>query len=197
MEIVISIVVIAAVLIAVYWQNKREDREIQEKVDRQIAGLHEDNQQKNMENNETKAPQTREFFLETLSQIGCQYEIEEDQRISFQWQGGYFMAEATDDCLFVNVWYLRWGEWLLYDVDTLSRVKRIMNDANINHSLSVVYSVDEENDQFLLHTKRNILFIPEIPDIKNYLQAMLSEFYNVRRYIEKELDKLENQEEKS
>ena len=128
--------------------------------------------------------------------MGCQYEFDENERIGFQWQGGYFVANASNDNLFVTIWYFQWGEWELYDIDALSRVKRVINEANISYALNVVYSINEEGGNFYIHSNKNFLFIPQIPDIKGYLQAMLGEFFTVRRYVEKELDKLENQEEK-
>ena len=141
-------------------------------------------------------PRVRDLFLETLTKMGCKYEFDDENRICFQWQGGYFVGIASNESLFVTVWYFQWGEWELYDIDMLSRVKRVINDANISYSLNVVYTLNEEGGNFYIHSCKNFVFVPQLPDIEGYLQAMLGEFFTVRRYVEKELDKLENQEEK-
>lgn len=144
---------------------------------------------------ETKG--TRDLFLEVLTQMGCRYEIdEEDNQIRFKWQGGHFTADAQNDCAFIVVWYLYWDEYELYDIDTLSRVKRVINDANINYNINVVYSINEAGSTFHVHSKKHILLISQIPDIEEYLQSVLGQFYHVRHYVEAELEKLKNEEEK-
>ena len=193
-------ILIGLVLVAAY-QNSREDkntiRELQQKLtaaesaaERHAVAATADAQAP------AEKPRTRDLFLDTLTKMGCQYEFDENERIGFQWQGGYFVANASNDNLFVTIWYFQWGEWELYDIDALSRVKRVINEANISYALNVVYSINEEGGNFYIHSNKNFLFIPQIPDIKGYLQAMLGEFFTVRRYVEKELDKLENQEKK-
>lgn len=144
---------------------------------------------------ETKG--TRDLFLEVLTQMGCRYEIdEEDNQIRFKWQGGHFTADAQNDCAFIVVWYLYWDEYELYDIDTLSRVKRVINDANINYNINVVYSINEAGSTFHVHSKKHILLISQIPDIEEYLQSVLGQFYHVRHYVEAELEKLKNEEER-
>ncbi len=139
---------------------------------------------------------TRDLLLETLMKIGCRYEIDEkDERINFRWQGGYFVADASNDCPFVVVWFFQWDEYELYDIDALARVKKVINDANIHYNLNVVYSINEAGSCFYLHSKKHFLFIEQIPDLENYLQALLSQFFTVRHYVEVEIDKLKAKEE--
>ena len=200
MEVFSFFVVIVTVVIGALLLNHREDKRTIEELQNKLMAENEtvggklptgDGQKPVIEK-----PRTRDLFLETLTKVGCQYEIDDEGRINFQWQGGYFSSHASNDSLFVTIWYFQWGEWDLYDIDMLSRVKRVINDANISYALNVVYSINEEGGNFYIHSNKSFLFIPQIPDIQGYLQAMLGEFFTVRRYVEKELDKLENQEEK-
>lgn len=139
---------------------------------------------------------TRDLFLETLTKMGCQYEIdEEDNQIRFMWQGGHFTADAQNDYAFVVVWYLYWDEYELYDIDSLSRVKRVINDANINYNINVIYSVNEAGSTFHVHSKKHFLFISQIPDIEGYLQSILGQFFQVRHFVDSELVKLKSEEE--
>lgn len=146
--------------------------------------------------NNEKNWKTREFFLSTLQKIGCTYEIDEEGRISFTWQGGKFVAYVADDCPFAIVWYLGWGQFELYDVDTLSRVRKVVNDTNINHNLNVIYSINKDDGIYYLHTKKHFLFIPSIEDADDYLMAILSDFFVVQRYVETELERQRIEEEK-
>ena len=141
---------------------------------------------------------TRELFLETLKNIGCQYEIdEENNQIRFLWQGGTFAADVADGYPFIVIWYNYWGEYEVYDIDTISRVKRVINDANITYNINVLYSINEAGSTFHVHSKKHFLLINQIPDVEGYLQAILGQFFHVRHYVEAELLKLKNEEEKA
>lgn len=139
---------------------------------------------------------TRDLFLETLVKIGCQYEVDEDDRIIFAWQGGHFIADAENDSPFVVVWYQFWAEYELYDIDAVSRMKRVINYANITYNLNVIYSMNEAGSTFHVHSKKHFLFVTQVPDLGGYLQSILTQFFTVQRYVEIELDKMKNEEEK-
>ena len=175
--------------------KKRQQLEMQMAQDaaaRQTYDIALEKSKKAME--ETKG--TRDLFLETLTKMGCQYEIdEEDDQISFMWQGGHFTADAENDSAFVVVWFLYWDEYELYDIDALSRVKRVINDANIRYSVNVVYSINEAGSTFHVHSKKHFLFISQIPDVEGYLQSILGQIFQVRHFVDSELVRLEGKEE--
>jgi len=198
MESIIPLLIIVAIIVTVAKiQNKREDKKAFEEREQQMMSYIKEVQQGNSQSDvDLRQVKTRDLFLETLTKMGCEYQIEEDDRICFMWQGGFFVADASNECLFINIWYTQWGEWELYDIDTLSRVKRIINDANYNYGLNVLYSINEAGGNFYVHSKRNFLFIPQIPAIKDYLQAILGDFFSARRYVETELEKMKNEEER-
>lgn len=182
-----------------WWDNRKEEKERQrimtmnlDAAARQIMNDTFERSKNVME--QTKG--TRDLFLETLSKIGCQYELDEDNDIVFKWQGGNFVAQAVNECRFVVVYYYNWAEYELYDIDTLSRVKRTINETNCWHNMNIVYSINEAGNTFHVHTKKHFLFVLQIPDIEIYLQTVLGMFYEVRRYYETELDKLKCEEEK-
>ena len=67
---------------------------------------------------------TRDLFLETLTKLGCQYEMEDDEdgKIHFAYQGEYFTALIINNRQFVHIYDTHWGHVELYDVDELSRL---------------------------------------------------------------------------
>lgn len=194
----------ACVLIVVIseWWDKRKEKKNQEVFDpngklydKALAQVEEEmNQEQEKELEEMKG--TRDLFLETLKKMGSQYELDEDNDIVFKWQGGNFVAQAVNECRFVVVYYYNWAEYELYDIDTLSRVKRTINETNCWHNMNIVYSINEAGNTFHVHTKKHFLFVSQITDIEIYLQTVLGMFYEVRRYYETELDKLKCEEEK-
>ena len=143
---------------------------------------------------ETKG--ARGLLLELLAKMGCPYEIDDENDIRFKWQGGYFCALAENDGTFVTIFYFNWEECELYDIDTVSRMKRVINDANNSCLVTTFYSLNEAATTFHIHSKRQILLIPQIDDLEGYLQAMLALFFDTSRFIEVEVDKLKNEEER-
>ena len=94
----------------------------------------------------------------------------------------------------ICIWDTWWGAVDLEDLDEVSRVRKAINIININSSLTMVYSIDQEHQRFVVHTKRQCLMIPEIPNIENYLASMLTGFFEVQRAFKEEMDKLKLEE---
>lgn len=132
---------------------------------------------------------TRDLFLETLTKLGCQFEIEdgEDGDIHFGFQGEYFTVRANNECAYVQIWDLHWGHVELYDVDELSRLRKAINESNLRNSVIAVYTVDETGGNMNVHCKSIILFIPEIPNLENYLRMELNEYFLVHQFIGAEM----------
>ena len=132
---------------------------------------------------------TRDLFLETLTKLGCQYEIDndEDEKIHFAYQGEYFTALTNNYRQFVHIYDTHWGHVELYDVDELSRLKKAINESNLRNIVTTVYTVDEAGSNVDVHCKAAILFVPEIPDTEDYLRLELNEFFRVHQFIGAEM----------
>ena len=140
---------------------------------------------------------TRDLFLETLTNIGCQYELadeEGDDRIFFAYQGEHFFVEARNNLRFIQIYDTHWGHIELYDVEEFARLKKAINGANLNNTVTTVYTIDEEAKTVDVHSKSTILFIPQIPDIGDYLRLELNEFFGAHRFVGNEMAKLREQE---
>ena len=140
---------------------------------------------------------TRDLFLETLTQIGCQYEIGEgdDDRIHFAYQGEHFLVAADNERPYINIWDYAWGNVELHDIDEVSRLRKAINIANWNTSVTTVFTIDDVAKTMDVHCKVTILFIPQIPDVANYLKVELDEFFRAHRAVGTELAKLREKEE--
>ena len=153
-----------------------------------------------MENIEKKSEQTkigtRDLFLETLTKIGCQYEIDSDDgRILFSYQGENFVVSATNEGRIVWVWDTYWGSVDLYDVDEFSRLRKAINIANLNCPIMTVYTINEERKTVDVHCKSSFPFMSQMPDIEDYLRYELGGFFNAHRSVYNEMDKLREQDE--
>ena len=135
---------------------------------------------------------TRDLFLETLSMIGCQYELgegDDKDRIYFAYQGENFLADASNEGRYVTIWDPCWEHVELYDIDELSRLRKAINISNLNCSTTTVFTIDEAGHTFDVHCKAVILFIPQIPDIENYLRVELNDFFLAHQFVAKEMAK--------
>ena len=139
---------------------------------------------------------TRDFFLGTLTKIGCQYEIDEDNdTIIFAYQGEYFQVYARDESPFVTLYDTHWAHIELCDIDEFARLQKAINQSNINNSVITVYTIDEAGGNVDVHCKSVVLFIPELPSIADYLRLELGEFFRVHNSISAEMEKLRKAEQ--
>jgi hypothetical protein len=132
---------------------------------------------------------TRDLFLETLTQIGCQYEVGEGENgdITFAYQGEYFLVRTSNSIRFVHIYDTHWGHIELYDIEEISRLKKAINESNLDNSVTAVYTIDKTGGTVDVHCKSVILFIQEIPDISEYLRLELNEFFRVHEKINLEM----------
>ena len=139
---------------------------------------------------------TRDLFLETLTKIGCQYEIDsEDGNILFAYQGEHFVATANNEGWYVRVWDTYWGHVELYNVEEFSRLKKAVNHANINCATMTIYTINEEGKTVDVHCKSTFPFISQMPDLEDYLRNELGDFFNAHHLVGSEMAKLREQEE--
>lgn len=144
---------------------------------------------------ETKG--TRDYFLDILTKIGCQYEIDDEdkERFYFAYQGENFAVDMNNERQYVNLWDMFWASVELYDIDQLARLKKVINESNLRFATTTVYTVNEAGSTVDVHCKSVILFCAQIPDLETYLRAELNDFFYVHQYINAEMAKLKEQEE--
>ena len=136
---------------------------------------------------------TRQLALRTIEKIGSSPEESEDGRIQFEYQGVIFLMEVADECLFVNLIWPWCHSFSKFDIDEFARVRQVVNEVNLHDWLSVTYTITD-SDEVVLHIKRNIILIPQIPDVEEYLKQILNSFFRVARTLDLEIEKCRMQE---
>lgn len=135
----------------------------------------------------------RELCKAILHNLNCKIEEDEEEgsdRLAFKFQGETFCIIVLDDCLLATIYDFSWGSVELDDIDEVSRVRKIINEINFQYGgHTLFYTMDTDNNRMVVHTKRQILLTPEIPNLDNYMTAMLSGFFEVQRAMAHELDK--------
>ena len=198
MEKTLILLLVVAILVAAY--NYFRDKSDEDEADDGDAAPRSDmnNQQEpNMVGTDQMVKRnSRDFFLDSLTKIGCQYEIDEDNDTSiFAYQGEYFQVYARDESPFVTLYDTHWAHIELCDIDEFARLQKAINQSNINNSLITVYTIDEAGGNVDVHCKSVVLFIPELPSIADYLRLELGEFFRVHNSISAEMEKLRKAEQ--
>ena len=185
-----------------WWNSRKEEKERlhmitmnQDAAARQIMNETFERSKNVME----KPKGARDLFLETLSKIGCQYELREDEenfdKIYFAYQGENFTASASNEGWYVHLWDTHWEHVELYDIDEFTRLKRVINLSNLNCATTTVYTIDEAGGNVDVHCKTVIPFISQIPEIENYLRGELNDFFRAHQFVGNQMVKLREQEE--
>ncbi len=140
---------------------------------------------------------TRDLCVEILRKLNCEVQFDEENEYTmfFTYQGENFRIDTWKECLMIGIWDVGWGTVDLDDLDDICHIRKAINTININSFLTMVYSIDQEGQRFAVHTKRQCLLVPQIPNIENYLAAMLAGFFDVQRSFREELDRLRREDE--
>lgn len=206
MEIVLAIAAVTIVLfLMMRYKGKKEEQESNDAADKIMQDVNEQAQEEKGNIMEPKSINmnigTRDLFLQTLVRIGCQYEIVGDDAdkgdISFGYQGENFIARTSNNFKYLHLYDTYWGRIDMYDIDEFSRLRKAVNESNLNNSVTAVYTIDKESSTVNVHSKSVILFIPQIPDIENYLRLELNEFFRVHNAMNSEMNKLRETEKKN
>ena len=148
----------------------------------------------NLEENQNLS--TRDLCAEVLRKLNCdvQFDEENEYNMYFTYQGENFSVDTWENGLMITIWDTWWGTVDLDDLDDVSRVRKAINNINVRQNLTLMYSIDEKGQKFAVHTKRQCLLIPQIPQIENYMAAMLTGFFDVQRSFKEEYDRLRLEE---
>jgi hypothetical protein len=131
---------------------------------------------------------TRQLALKTIENIGSKPEYTEEGRIQFDYQGITFLIEATNDCAFVNLIWPWCYSFSKFDIDEYARVQKVVNDINARGVVSVFYG-ETDSDDVAVHIRKNFLFVPQIPELEDYLKLILDSFFRTVRILDVEIEK--------
>ena len=141
-----------------------------------------------------------ELVLSTLRKIGCDYEIEQRGNINwirFIFQGEHFTIDCNDDNYYINIYDTWWYEISIYsDIEEIADLHKVINIVNRQANCTLLYTVNEETELIGVHSKKNMLFISQIPELDFYLKSAFSEFFKVQRSVLTELEKCKVTENK-
>lgn len=136
---------------------------------------------------------TTGLVTSTLRKMGCDSKTEVKGKrmwVYFTYQGENFTIECNDENFYINIYDTWWHGISIYsDVEEIANLHRVVNLANQYAYCTLLYTTNKEIEEIGVHSKKNILFIKEIPELDKYLIGTLDDFFKVQRFVLTELEK--------
>ena len=184
METIISTIVIIA---CIYFFSRRKTKPTEQGA----AGSTQPEASADILQEEKQAgpPHTRDLCIELLKQLNCEVSVEEEDenRLYFEYHGEHFIIDATNESFFINIWDPKWYIVPLDDLEQMSNVRKAINTINNYSGTTIVYYIEEEGQKFILHSKRQCILPKDLPHVKEYLRALLDDFFAVQKWLSKEI----------
>lgn len=184
METIISTIVIIA---CTYFFTRRKVKPIEQETD---SGTQpEASADIQQEEKQEEPPHTKDLCIELLKQLNCEVFVseEEENRLDFKYQGEHFIIDATNESFFINIWDPGWYVVPLDDLEQMSNVRKAVNTINNYSGTTIVYYIEEEGQKFILHSKRQCILTKDIPQVKEYLKALLGDFFTAQNKLREEI----------
>lgn len=184
METIISTIVIIA---CTYFFTRRKVKPIEQETDsgtqpKASADIQQEEKQ-------DEPPHTKDLCIELLKQLNCEVTTskENENRLYFEYQGEHIVIDASNDSYFIEMWDPWWLIVPLDDLEQMSNVRKAINTINSWCGTTIFYTIEEEGQKFVLHSKRQCILTKEIPHVKEYLMALLNDFFTVHNRLREEI----------
>ena len=184
LETIISTIVIIA---CTYFFTRRKVKPIEQETD---SGTQpEASADILQEEKQEEPPHTKDLCIELLKQLNCEVFVseEEENRLDFKYQGEHFIIDATNESFFINIWDPGWYVVPLDDLEQMSNVRKAVNTINNYSGTTIVYYIEEEGQKFILHSKRQCILPKDLPHVKEYLRALLGDFFTAQNKLREEI----------
>ena len=152
--------------------------------------------EENMEQVDIQLPDstTRTLLMVALRKLNLQYEFDDDQNLLITYQGEQFRIIAENDKPWIQVQDCWWYGESLDDIDNLALLHRAVNECNIRDANKMVYTYNKEEHEVGIHTLRDLLWLPQIPDSDQYLQAAFDTMLRSHHYFFRMMEELRKEE---
>ena len=184
METIISTIVIIA---CIYFFSRRKTKPTEQGA----AGSTQPEASADILQEEKQAgpPRTKDLCIELLKQLNCKAAVaeEDENRLCFQYQGELFVIDTSNESFFIDIWDPRWYIVPLDDLEQMSNVRKAINTINNYSGTTIVYCIEEEEQKFVLHSKRQCILPKDLPNVKEHLSALLNDFFTVKLWLSEQI----------
>lgn len=171
LNIVIFVTVIA---IIAAWFRSREDK-LKETIASQVRQAEEASAKKNPYEGLSR----KTLLMTVLQEINCQPEESKDdpERIIVAYQGEHFIIDYAEESKYISIHDLWWYNAPLDDIEQLSNIRKVVNACNFDNHTTLIYTINTEENVIGVHTRQSMVFLPEIPNLKDYLASQFMDSF--------------------
>lgn len=122
------------------------------------------------------------IMKESLKKLGCKPEEVDENEISFAYQGENFIVRCQG--VFARIFDFAWYG-MKEDDPNVNNLLNAVNKANWNIFPTVVAHWDKDFN-IVLHTRIDILLLPSIPQVEEYVKSILGTFFHAKDAVKAE-----------
>ena len=142
-----------------------------------------------MTKNELDDISTKELVISVLKKIGCQPEVNEEDHITFKYQGDDFYIAAEEENRFIMIWNPWWGS-ISSENEALPFLKEIINLVNVSSLVTTVFMADEDEKTIGLHSRCHTFFSPNEGELEEHMKMLLDYFFEAHNAIKDNMNQL-------
>ena len=143
---------------------------------------------------ETPKYNIQQLMVSTLTQIGCQPTVNEDDTVAVTYQGEHFHILFGGQ--YAHIWDLGWAGVNVND-PALPKIREAVNHTNFNFGPTVVMTDPDENGIMYVHSRLGILLHQDIPEIDGYLRSNLDMFFRAKEAVRQNLQQITIEQQKT
>lgn len=132
---------------------------------------------------------TKSLLRSTLTNMGCTVE-EDDEKLWTEYQGENFVFYCNEENPSIRIIDYSWYSQKLDDLKELSCLKSAINRTNMRSDSTIVYAIDKEEGEALVHTSREAIFIKEIPALEDYVRRQFHMMLILHRWLFEDINEV-------
>lgn len=155
--------------------------------------LSKDNNTEESDSYDIFSTQTKDLFIKTITEMGCDYEKWENdsffESIVFNYQTEKYRAtffEHSRKALIELHYSLHSVE--LSDLSGMNQLRKLINQANQEHDATTYFTIDREANKMYVESSCTIPFMAEMPRLMTYLHSVLNDLGDVKIDIRCEME---------
>ncbi len=193
---IIGVIIILSIFIF-YWKLQGGDKKVDEEMERIVNAPNMTKAAEGTDNKSSEKVNIKELCVETLRKLNCDvhFDEEDENTLYFIYQGEHFRIDTYHNCGFLQIYDVWWKTVDLDDIDEICNVRKAINNVNLRCPCTVFYTIQEDKKLLAVHTKRECVFIPEIPSIEGYLATILGDFFRVKQTFVSEMAEISRRNE--
>lgn len=138
----------------------------------------------------TSDPTPRLLLTSTLRKLNIEYELDRDNDFIITYHGEKILLFVRDDDTMLHMKDFYWYSAPLDDIENLSILHKAINECNTRCLNTLVYEYDNKENEINVHSTRDLLWIPQIPDVDKYLREALDDMLKMHNYLYRWLEEI-------